>query len=582
MGLLFFISDVPMTNFQDKANFIWQVADDILRGSFKPHEYGDVTLPFVVLRRLDCVLAPSRDEVRETYLKFKDVLDDPTPVVLKATGGLNFYNTSQYDLERLGQDAKNIQLNVQTYINGFSPNVRDILKNFQLGKHIAKLTKNKLLFMMVKRFTEVDVHPDHVSNHEMGYIYEELLRRFSEMANEQAGDHYTPREVIQLMVNLIFAQDKDTLTGRGIIRSVYDPACGTGGMLTIAKDHILETINEDITVNLFGQELNEQTYAISKSDFLITGENPENIRQGNSFTEDKFKGERFNYLLSNPPYGVSWKKEKAFVTHEAADPHGRFKAGTPRVSDGSLLFVQHMISKMEPTGSRMGIVLNGSPLFTGDAGSGESDIRKWIIENDWLETIVALPTELFYNTGIATYVWIVTNRKAPERRGKVQLIDGTSFYKKMRKSLGNKRNYITDEQIDALTQLYAAFEAGPHVKVFDNADFGYTKIRVDRPERTKHGEPKFKRNGEPVADSALRDYERVPLTEDVNAYFEREVIPHVPDAWIDESYSRVGYEINFTQYFYEYKPLRSTEEIKRDILELDRETEGLLMKVLEA
>jgi type I restriction enzyme M protein len=339
-----------MNNFQDKANFIWGVADDMLRGAFKQHEYGDVILPFVVLRRLDCVMEDKKDAVLEAYNKYKDRLDEDQlkPVLYQATKGLSFYNTSKYDLYRLAQDAGNIELNFNNYLNGFSKNIYEIIENFQVDKIKAKLAKNNLLFRLVKRFTEIDFHPDKVSNHEMGYIFEELLRRFSEMSNETAGEHYTPREVIQLMVNILFAEQKDELHGKGIIRTVYDPACGTGGMLTTAKKHILDTINADIDVNMFGQELNEQTYAIARSDFLITNEDADNIKQGTSFSEDGFRGRRFNYMLSNPPFGVSWKKEEEYIQNEANDPFGRFHAGLPRVSDGALMFLQHMLSKMEP------------------------------------------------------------------------------------------------------------------------------------------------------------------------------------------------------------------------------------------
>jgi type I restriction enzyme M protein len=572
-----------MTHFQDKANFIWQVANDILRGTFKGHEYGDVTLPFVVLRRLDCVLNGQKDEIISTYDAFKDSLepDRLEQVVLNATDGLNFYNLSDYDLELLAQDANNIELNFNAYLNGFSQNVRDILEHYRLGPIIEKLASNDLLFLMCDKFTEVDLHPDVVSNHEMGYIFEELLRRFSEMANETAGEHYTPREIIHLMVNLLLAEHRDDLEGQGIVRSIYDPACGTGGMLTIAKEHIKE-VNPDADVLMFGQELNDQSYAIAKSDFLITGEDPNNIKLGTSFSNDQFKGERFDYMLSNPPFGVSWKKEKTFIRNEEGDPNGRFQAGTPRISDGALLFLQHMISKMESRGSRIAIIFNGSPLFTGDAGSGESDIRKWIIENDWLEAIVALPEELFYNTGIATYIWIVTNRKPEHRKGTIQLVNAVDFFTKMQKSLGNKRNYISDAQIEQITELYTAYEPGEHVKIMKNEDLGFHKVRVERPQRNEDGEIERKRNGDPKSDTDLRDYERIPLTEDVEDYFEREVKPHVPDAWLDDSYHRTGYEINFTRHFYEYEELRSVEEITQDILDLDAETEGLLHEVLDA
>ncbi len=568
-----------MNNFQDKANFIWQVADDILRGTFKQHEYGDVILPFVVLRRLDCVLEDRKDKVIETHKKFKKTLPDLQPVLLRATNGLNFYNTSYYDLQRLAQDAGNIELNFNDYVNGYSENVLEIIENFQLDKIRVKLVKNDLLFMLVDKFTEIDLHPKSVANHEMGYIFEELLRRFSEMSNETAGEHYTPREVIRLMVNLLFAEHHDDLKGKGIIRTVFDPACGTGGMLTIAKEHIHKNINPKVEIVMYGQESNEQTYSIAKSDVLIMGEDADNIRLGTSFSKDKFKGNRFNYMLSNPPFGVSWKKEKDFITNESNDPYGRFSAGLPRISDGALLFQLHMISKMEPKGSRIAIIHNGSPLFTGDAGSGESNIRKWIIENDWLEAIVALPTELFYNTGIATYIWIVTNRKPERRKGKVQLVNAVSFFEKMRKSLGNKRNYISDKQIEQITEIYTTFRQGKYCKKFDNEDFGYTKITVERPLK-ENGKIVRDRQGNPKPDTSLRDYEKVLLKENVDEYFEREVKPHVPDAWMDRSKDRVGYEINFTKYFYEYKPLRTLSEIKVDILKLERETEGMLKEIL--
>ena len=492
---------------------------------------------------------------------------------------MRFYNTSRYDLQRLTQDAGNIEANFSNYINGFSKNVREIIDNFGIGKIVTRLAKNDLLFMLVDKFTEIDLHPDLVSNHEMGYIFEDLLRRFSEMSNETAGEHYTPREVIRLMVNLLFAEHKDELKGKGIVRSVYDPACGTGGMLSTARDHIHKHVNLDLEVIMFGQELNEQTYAISKSDVLMTGGEPDNIQLDSSFSNDHFKGKRFDFMLSNPPFGVSWKKEQTFIQNEAADPNGRFHAGLPRVSDGAMLFLLHMISKMEPTGSRIAIIHNGSPLFTGDAGSGESNIRKWIIESDWLEAIVALPTELFFNTGIATYIWIVTNRKPAHRRGKVQLVNAVDFSQKMRKSLGNKRNFITDEQIRQITEIFTGFTDNEYCKVFDNEDFGCTKVTVERPEM-KNGKVVKDKNGNPKPDTSLRDYEKIPLKDDIDAYFEREVLPHVLDAWMDRSKDKIGYEINFTKYFYKYQPLRPLEEIKADILALEQETEGLLKEIL--
>jgi len=565
----------------DLHNKSWEVADDLLRGVFKQHEYGDIILPFVVLRRLDCVLEDKKDNVIATFEKFKDKLPDPTQVLLQAAGGIGFYNTCYYDLKRLSQDASNIEINFNAYINGFSKNVREIIANFQIDKVIAKLVKNDLLFQMVDKFTELDLHPNVVSNHEMGYIFEDLLRRFSEMSNETAGEHYTPREVIRLMVNLLFAEHGGELKGKGIVRSIYDPACGTGGMLSIAKEHIQNKINPDIQdVYIFGQELNEQTYAIAKADVLITGGEADNIQLGSSFSADKFRGRRFDFMLSNPPFGVSWKKEQAFIEKEAEDPNGRFAAGLPRISDGAMLFLLHMISKMEPTGSRIAIIHNGSPLFTGDAGSGESNIRKWIIENDWLEAIVALPTELFFNTGIATYIWIVTNKKPDRRKGKVQLINAVGFFQKMRKSLGSKRNFIAPDQIEEITGIYTGFEEGEHCRIFDNADFGFTKVVVERPEMKK-GKVVKDKEGKPKPDTALRDHEKIPLKDDIDEYFRREVLPHVPDAWMDRTKDKIGYEINFTKYFYKYQPLRPLEAIKADILALEQETDGLLKEILE-
>ena len=574
-----------MTNFQDKANFIWQVADDILFGAFMHNEFRDVVLPFLVLRRLDCIFENAKPNVLKMHEEFKDKLPELEPVLLKASGGLNFFNVSPYDLKKLSQDAKNIELNFNNYLNGYSSNVREILENFQLDKVVAKLVKNDLLFQLVDKFTEIDLHIDKVSNLEMGYIYEELLRRFNEFIGETAGHHFTPREIIRLMCNLLFAEHADDLQGEGVIRTIYDPACGTGGMLTVAKEHIHQHINPSVELRMYGQELNEQTYAVAKSDFLVSGENPENIRPESSFSKDKFRTHRFKYMLSNPPFGVSWKKEQAFIEKEANDPHGRFYAGLPRSSDGALLFLQHMISKMEASGSRIAIIFNGSPLFTGDAGGGESNIRKWIIENDMLEAIVALPKDMFYNTGIATYIWLVTNRKTERRKGKVQLINAVDFSTPgasatTRKSLGSKRNYISDAQIAKITAIYTGFAEGEYCKIFDNTDFGYTKVTVERPLLVKE-KVRQDRQGNPKPDGQLRDTEKIPLKDDIDAYFKREVLPHVSDAWMEREKDKIGYEINFTKYFYKFTPLRSLAEIKADILALEEQTEGLLKEILD-
>jgi len=563
-----------MTNrFQEISSFIWKVCDDELRGLFKPHEYGDVILPFVVLRRLDCLIEPHKDKVVELYESLKDEIDDVYPIIKKKTG-LTFYNTSRYDLQRLKSDPNGLKMNFPNYLNGFSENVHQIIENFQLDKPVEKLLKNKKLYSLIDKFTEVDLHPDRVDNHTMGSVFEELLRKFSEMSNETSGEHYTPRDVVRLLVSLVFAGDEDNLRGEGIIRSIFDPCCGTGGMLTIGKEWVNEHISSDARFHLYGQELNPQTFSICKSDFLITGEDPDNIQLGSSLSDDHFGGKRFDYMITNPPFGVSWKTEEEYIKNEAENPGGRFFAGTPRTSDGSLLFLQHMVSKMKPEGSRIGIVFNGSPLFTGDAGSGESEIRKWIIENDWLECIVALPDQLFFNTGISTYIWIVSNKKEKKRRGKVQLIDASGFFEPMKKSLGNKRKLISEGQCDQILKAYAGGKEGSFSKIFPNTFFGYTKVVVEQP-LLENGKPVYDRNGEPKADTSLRDTERIPLGQDIDAYFEREVLPHLPQAWMDRSKDKVGYEINFTKYFYQYQPLRPVEDILADLQRLEKESDGL-------
>lgn len=571
-----------MTNHQEISSFIWNVCDDVLRGLFKQHEYGDVILPFVVLRRLDCVLEPHKDKVHELYNTYKDKIEDPSPIIQNQIG-LSFFNHSQYDLSRL--TANSLKLNFQNYLNGYSKNVLEIIENFQLEKPIEKLLKNNRLYLLITKFKEIDLHPDVVNNHTMGQVFEELLRKFSEMSNETSGEHYTPRDVVKLLVALVFAEDKEDLQGEGKIRSIFDPCCGTGGMLSISKEWILENINADIDIRLFGQELNPQTYAICKSDMLITGQNPNNIHLGSSLSEDKLQDKTFDYMITNPPFGVSWKSEQEFVEAEAQNPQGRFAVGTPRSSDGSLLFLQHMIAKMETKGSRIGVVFNGSPLFTGDAGSGESEIRKWIIENDWLEAIVALPDQLFFNTGISTYIWIVTNKKKANRKGKVQLINATNFCQTMKKSLGSKRKFITDEQRDEIINQYhstdEAIAAVDTVKVFPNEYFGYTKVTIEQPLMENDAPVLDNKSKLPKADGSLRDFERIPLSQDIETYFETEVKPHLPNAWMDRTKDKVGYEINFTKYFYQYKPLRSLQEITADLLKLEEESDGLFQKIIE-
>lgn len=661
-------------NISEKSNFIWKIAD-LLRGDYKQSEYGDVILPFTVLCRLDSVLAPTKDEVMALHRKGLYKTEYARLAGFKRiTGGLKFYNISEFTFAKLKDDAGNIADNLTDYIKGFSENARQILESFDIYSQIARLDKANLLYLVVSKFVDdIDLHPDHVSNNEMGYIFEELIRKFSEMSNETAGEHFTPREVIRLMVSMLFDPDLDKIIDPAFMAKLYDPAAGTGGMLSAAIEYTKEHSPTAI-IEVYGQELNEKTYAICKSDTMIKGKGYENIHLGNSFTDDKLKNETFHYMLCNPPFGVEWKKYEKFIRDEAEDKGyaGRFGAGLPRVSDGSLLFLQHMISKMMPydekatglTGCRIGIVFNGSPLFTGDAGSGESEIRKWIIENGWLETIIALPDQLFYNTGILTYIWIVTNRKKGVRKGKIQLIDGTSFFERMRKPLGEKRKMLNENHIAELTRIYGDFVENEFCKIFDEDDFAYHKVTVERPlrlnfqvtpERIKRvreqtvfanlatsrkrkpdemareieegkkqqekildairqidGSVLYKNRdeftkilqktlkkagidvktpllkaiivalsekdetadictdakGNPEPDPDLRDTEQIPFKEDIDEYIRREVLPYVPDAWVDASKTKKGYEIPFTRHFYKYTELGNAEDTLREIQSL--------------
>jgi type I restriction enzyme M protein len=474
---------------RNHAAFIWSVAD-LLRGDYKQSEYGRVILPMVVLRRLDCVLEPTKAGVLDRYNALKNSgIDNLTPV-LEAVSGQQFYNVSKLDLPRLLDDPAQIAGNFMGYIHGFSPAAREVLDRFDFAAQIERLDRSKLLYKVVAKFCEIDLHPENVSNLEMGYLYEELIRRFSELSNETAGEHFTPREVIRLMVNLLFIEDDDLLSKPGVVKTLYDPACGTGGMLSIAEEH-LRALNPDARLEVFGQELNAETYAVARSDMMLKGQDASHIHYGNSFTEDGEKARKFDYILANPPFGVEWKKVESEIKDEHAKLgfDGRFGAGLPPINDGSFLFLQHMISKMKPVedgGSRLAIVFNGSPLFTGSAGSGPSEIRRWIIENDWLEAVVALPDQLFYNTGISTYFWIVTNRKRPERQGKVQLVDARDFFTKMRKSLGEKRKQISLAQIEEITRLYGTLDENKKVKFLRNEEFGYLRITVERPLRIRY------------------------------------------------------------------------------------------------
>ena len=672
-----------MQNHSEITSFIWGTAD-LIRDSFKRGKYQDVILPFTVLRRIDSVLEPTKEEVLETYHKYRDDLDNMDKL-LRKEAGYAFYNTSNYTFDRLlEEDPGQLPSNLRTYISGFSANMRDVIEKFDFRNTIDKLEQAGLLYQVMERFKNVDLHPDTISNEEMGLIFEELIRKFNEALDENPGEHFTPREVVRLMAELVLAGDRDRLGQAGKVSTVYDPCCGTGGMLTAARDRIHE-LNKDAKIYLYGQEVNPETYAVCKSDLYLKteeGRDADRIAFGSTLSDDAHRGEKFDYQLANPPYGKDWKRDKQEVKREAErGAAGRFEAGTPRISDGQLLFLQHMISHMKPRhkgGGRVSIIMNGSPLFTGDAGSGESEIRRWLLENDWVEAIIQLPEQIFYNTGISTYVWVVSNDKAEQRQGKVQLIDASDLWEPMPKSLGDKRRYIAEgeegdpDQVGEIVQLYEAFdqsrqngEDDDRVQIFDVEDFGYRKIRVERPLRVdlrpsperienvwdrryfgrldgdvqeqvvamlhdmedrvyddyaafrshlkeeldargisirkkrrtdilealskKDPDAKPARDTKDrlISDTDLRDYERVPLKEDVFEYFEREVKPHVEDAFIDEDYTdeqdgqvgRVGYEINFNRYFYEYDPPRPLDEIEEDLQEVQREIVEMMEEV---
>jgi type I restriction enzyme M protein len=645
---------------QELASFIWSVAD-LLRGDYKQSEYGKVILPLTVLRRLDCVMEPTRQAVWDRDATLHMANKDP---LLRIAAKLSFYNTSHQSFATIGASAPDVGKNLVDYINGFSPNAREIIDKYDFHTQIARLLSAKLLYQVVQKFRDVDLSPERVDNHQMGYIFEELIRRFSEISNETAGEHFTPREVIKLMVHLLLGPDTANLTEPGRVINILDPACGTGGMLSAAED-LITSLNPNATVRLFGQEINAESYAICRSDMMLKGQDPANIYFGNSFSDDGHAGKQFDYMLANPPFGVEWKKVKDAVEEEARLGHaGRFGAGLPRINDGSFLFLQHMLSKMQPVekgGSRVAIVFNGSPLFTGAAESGESNIRRWILENDLLEGLVGLPDQLFYNTGISTYFWILSNHKPEALKRKVILLDARDQWVKMRRSLGDKRKMISDPQIKHITCLYAdalTIAADPDhadhakVKVFRTVDFGYQRITVERPlklrfeitedtmaalaeakplSRYEHrgtlidavkpllgtvwrtkteakealysavaasgvpwpaaaaekgvwaavavsdpdGEVQ-KVKGEVVPDPDLRDYENVPLGEDIHEYVAREVLPHVPDAWIDADKIRIGYEIPFARHFYVYKPPRPLAEIDAELRELEGQIQALL------
>ena len=566
------------------SSFIWSVAD-LLRGDYKQSEYGKVILPFTVLRRLDCVLEATKPAVLAEFDKQTKAGRNPDPFLVRKSGQL-FYNTSPLDMKTLMGDQDHIKENLFAYIQAFSPPVRDIFESFDVATQIDRLAKANLLYLVTEKFANIDLHPETISNAQMGDVFEELVRKFAEISNETAGEHFTPRDAIRLMVNLLFIEDDEVLTKPGVVRHLYDPTAGTGGMLSVAGEHLAE-LNADARLVMYGQELNPESYAICKADMLIKGQDIANIIFGNTLSNDGLPGGRFDYMLSNPPFGVEWKKIEKEVRKEAEQLgySGRFGPGLPRVSDGSLLFLLHLISKMRPVkdgGCRFGIVLNGSPLFTGGAGSGESEIRRYVLENDLVEAIIALPTDMFYNTGISTYVWIVSNRKPAYRQGKVQLIDASGFWQKMRKSLGSKRKELSAEHIDEITRIFGNFrkltkDGVPISRIFKNEEFGYRTITVERPLRDSAGKvvvaTKGKRKGQPEPDANLRDTENVPLSEDVETYFQREVLPHAPDAWIDHEKTKVGYEIPFNRHFYVFKP-------PRDLAEIDAELKVVTDRIL--
>ena len=653
------------------AGLIWAIAD-LLRGDYKQSEYGRVILPFVVLRRLDCVLEPTKENVLARLEQLKGKLENVGPVLQPITG-IDVYNTSPLTLKRVLADPNQVAGNLRAWIAAFDPETRDVVEKFDFDAQIGRLDRARLLYLVLARATEVDLHPKNVSNVEMGYLYEELVRRFSELSNETAGEHFTPREVIRLMVDLLFIEDDEALRRPGIVRTMLDPACGTGGMLSVAQDYLRE-LNPRATLRAYGQELNAETYAVCRADMMLKGQPASNIRLGNSFSEDAFHGQRYDYLLANPPFGVEWKKVERVIRdeHDQLGFEGRFGAGLPRINDGSFLFLQHMISKLKPPaagGGRLAIVFNSSPMFTGGAGSGESEIRRWIIENDWLEGIVALPDQLFYNTGISTYFWIVTNRKRPDRRGKIQLVDARESFVKMRKSLGEKRKELSPEQIGEITRIYGSFVENERVKILPNESFGFQRITVERPLRLRYeiteatlptieasagwqkledtdraalvdrlaaingtssadraelarqlgplpraiekaawealsirdpdARPIADRKGRPEPDPNLRDIENVPLVgtvdgfdfdpsarlasppylDAVDVYLATEVHPLIPDAWVDHTKTKVGYEIPLTRHFYRYVPPRPLAQIDAEIGALEEEIQQLVREV---
>jgi len=560
-----------MSNHQEHSNFIFKIADRRLRNLFKPHEYGKIILPFIVFKRLDSIIVDKKDKIIDLYKKWKSKTDDYNEIILNQLK-INFFNTSSYDLKKLTQDPQNIKANFENYLKGFSANVTEIIENFDIDKEINKLDKNDRLFTLIEEFSEIDFSPQKVSNFEMGLIFEELLRRFSELSNETSGEHYTPRDVVRLLVSLVLTESFEKLKSTSVT-SIFDCCCGTGGMLSVAKEWINEKFDKKIKVFLFGQEFNPETYAVCKSDMLITDDNPENIKQGNSLDNDKFQKNKFQYMITNPPYGDDWNSSKKFIHDELSKKNNRFVGGIPRVSDGQLLFLQHLISKMDQEGSRIGIVFNGSPLYTADANGGESNIRKWIIENDLLETIVALPDKLFFNTGIPTFFWILDNKKSKKRKNNIQLINATEIHTELTKNLNEKNKEISEINQKKLLETYINFKENEFSKIKNNNYFGYTKICVETPK--KNLSEKEKNSKKIIPDIKLRNFERVPLDDDIEEFFQKEVKPFAPDSYIDQTKNAVGYEINFKKIFYQYKQPKNSRKILEELNKLESETSEL-------
>ena len=571
-------------NIQEKSNLIWNNAE-ILRGLYKPHEYGEVILPMTVIKRFHDTLLPTLDQIQETYEEYK-TFEVVEPFLLDATGGYSFYNTSKFTFASLLSDPEHIEENFRAYLNGFSENVQDVLEHFSFDVHISRLANNDKLYYIIQEFNKPAAYmgADKISSTDMGYIFEDLVRRFSESYNEEAGEHFTSRDIIYLMTDILLAEDKNMLMDNGVVKTVYDQTMGTSQMLSAMTERLQE-FDRDAEVTTFGQEINPSTYAIAKADTMIRGGSPGNMKLGNTLTEDGFPGYTFDYCISNPPFGVDWNSsyKKVKAEHDEGE-NGRFAPGLPRKSDGQLLFTLNALNKLKDDG-RMAIIHNGSALFSGAAGSGESEIRRYVIENDWLDAIIQLPGDSFYNTGITTYIWIYSKDKPIHREGKVQLIDASGMYEKRRKSIGSKRVDITEECREVIVQAYGEFlnkeytldDRRVESKIMNNEDFGFYKVTVESPERDEEGNIILKK-GKPKADAALRDSEDIPLTEDIDAYFEREIKPFNSDAWIDKKKTKIGYEVPFTRLFYKYEAPEKSEDIAKRISEI----EARIVKSFEA